>query len=133
MELALNLGLETAHSGVKHGITHTAGSRRLPLTISRWRRQRQPRRAHVPAILSPAAESSENTWIKDSDFANRPPIETPDDLIFPVCVFCGYGRSYEPEFGIFNPMSCEADIYCHEGCAMEDLMLDERDRERSAK
>jgi len=132
MELALDLGLETVHSGIKHSTIQGAGRRRLPSAILR-RRHGLPQRAHRPAIVGSVVACREDSWADDSDFANRPPIDTPDDLIFPVCVFCGYGRSYEAEFGRFNRMSCDAEIYCHEGCAIEDLMLGERDRERSAQ
>src|SRR5690349_19166138 len=117
MELALDLGLETVHSRTKSGISKIAGSRKLPPVMSRWRRrQAQRRRAHDTVIFGSAEPSREDSWSGDSDFTNRPPIEIPDDLIFPVCVFCGYSRSYEAEFGRFNRMGCDAEIYCHEGC-----------------
>jgi hypothetical protein len=126
MELALDLGLEGVQNNAKHNSIRNAKPGRFQAAPSQSRRRHwQRRRIYQRAVFGSAA-AREGSWLDESQFAVRPPIETPDELIFPLCVFCGYGRSHEAEFGKFNRMSCEAEIYCHDGCAIEDLMLDER-------
>jgi len=127
MELALDLGLESVqHNAKRNGTPIVSAAKRPAAPTHSGRRQWQQRRMYRRAPYSAVVIGFEHSSINESEFAARPPIEIPDALIFPVCVFCGYGRSYEAEFGAFSRMSCEAELYCHDGCAIEDLLLDER-------
>src|SRR4051794_37930543 len=99
MELALDLDFEGVQNNAKRVGLRNASPRRSPAAPSQSRRRQWQRRRTYQQAVFGSKEAHEISWIDETQFAVRPPIETPDELIFPLCVFCGYGRSHEAEFG----------------------------------